>query len=335
MTLTVVALTLLAVALLGPVSHLLPRARWAAAEPRATLVLWQAVGLSAGLAVLGAAAAMAVAPLSDTLFGAFRVFATRVAAGEPTGGLGPFHTVLLLVAVVLTARLLGVLALSTWRTVRARGRHRRRSWSRPGPYPRPLRADLAATTATGVGSVGDAAGGAPEIASAERQSLVLDHPDPAAYCLPGGTPRVVLTSGAVELFDDEELAAVLAHERAHLAERHDLVVLPFAAWSKALPWLPAVRRSRAAVGRLVEMVADDRACAACDRAVLACALARFGVVSSAPDGALAAAGGGTVLARVERLLDPPRRSARLRWVLVASAITLLVLPTVALVTTNL
>ena len=331
MTLTVVALTLLAVALLGPVSHLLPRARWAAAEPRATLVLWQAVGLSAGLAVLGAAAAMAVAPLSDTLFGAFRVFATRVAAGEPTGGLGPFHTVLLLVAVVLTARLLGVLALSTWRTVRARGRHRRMV----DLVGRPLRADLAATTATGVGSVGDAAGGAPEIASAERQSLVLDHPDPAAYCLPGGTPRVVLTSGAVELFDDEELAAVLAHERAHLAERHDLVVLPFAAWSKALPWLPAVRRSRAAVGRLVEMVADDRACAACDRAVLACALARFGVVSSAPDGALAAAGGGTVLARVERLLDPPRRSARLRWVLVASAITLLVLPTVALVTTNL
>jgi Zn-dependent protease with chaperone function len=304
MTLTVVALTLLAVALLGPVPALLPRARWAAAEPRATLVLWQAVGLSAGLAVLGAAAALAVAPLSDTLLGAFRVFVGRVAAGEPTGGLGPFHSTLLVVAVVLTARLLGVLALSAWRTVRARGRHRRMV----DLVGRPLRADAG--------------------------SLVLDHPAPAAYCLPGGTPRVVLTSGAVEMFDDEELAAVLAHERAHLAERHDLVVLPFAAWSKALPWLPTVRRSRTAVDRLVEMVADDRACADCDRTVLACALARFGA-ASAPDGALAATGSGAVLVRVHRLLDPPRRSARLRYALLSAAALLLVLPTVALLATNL
>ncbi|BCJ29854.1 M56 family metallopeptidase [Actinocatenispora sera] len=312
MTLTVVALTLLAVALLGPVSHLLPRARWAAAEPRATLVLWQAVGLSAGLAVLGAAAAVAVAPLSDTLLGAFRVFFAHLLAGDPTGGLGPFHTVVLLVALVLTARLLGVLALSTWRTVRARGRHRRM-----------------------VDLVGRPLQPGPAAGAAERESLVLDHPAPAAYCLPGGTPRVVLTSGAVELFDDEELAAVLAHERAHLAERHDLVVLPFAAWSKALPWLPTVRRSRTAVDRLVEMVADDRACADCDRTVLACALARFGAAAHAPDGALAATGTGAVLARVDRLLDPPRRSARLRSLLLAAAATLLVLPTLALLTTTL
>ncbi|BCJ36009.1 hypothetical protein Athai_35120 [Actinocatenispora thailandica] len=318
MTLTVVALTLLAVALLGPVSHLLPRARWSAAEPRATLVLWQAVGLSAGLAVLGAATAMAVAPLSDTLLGAFRIFVGHLVAGDPTGGLGPFHTLVLVVAVVLTARLLGVLALSTWRTVRARGRHRRMV----DLVGRPLRPGPATGSAAGH--------------PAERDSLVLDHPAPAAYCLPGGTPRVVLTSGAVELFDDEELAAVLAHERAHLAERHDLVVLPFAAWSKALPWLPTVRRSRTAVDRLVEMVADDRACTDCDRTVLACALARFGAASHTPDGALAATGaGGTVLARVDRLLDPPRRSARLRYLLIVAAATLLVLPTAALLTTTL
>ncbi|HEY3501504.1 MAG TPA: M56 family metallopeptidase [Actinocatenispora sp.] len=299
MPVTAAALALLAVVLLGPVSHLLPRARWAVAEPRATLVLWQAIGLSAGLAALGAVAAVAVAPLSGTLFGALRRFAERIAAGEPTGGLGPVHTVLLLVAVMLGARLVGVLALSAWRTVRARGRHRRMV----DLIGRPLTAD--------------------------RDGLVLDHPAPAAYCLPGGAPRVVLTSGALALFDDAELAAVLAHERAHLAERHDLVVLPFAAWSAALPWLSTVRRSRAAVDGLVEMVADDRACLHADRTVLACALARFGA-AGVPAGALAATGTGTVLTRVRRLLDPPPRSRRLRYALIAVAATLLLLPTAAL-----
>lgn len=157
---------------------------------------------------------------------------------------------------------------------------------------------------------------------------MLDHPAPAAYCLPGAAPRLVLTSGALALFDDEELAAVLAHERAHLAERHDLVVLPFAAWSAALPWLPTVAASRSAVGGLVEMVADDRACLHCDRAVLACALARFGT-AGVPAGALGA-GSGEVLARVHRLLDPPPRAPRARYASYSLAATLIALPTAAL-----
>lgn len=304
MLVTATVLALLAGLLLGPVPRYLLRARWVVAEPRATLVLWQAVGLAAGLAVLGALAAAALAPLPGGLLGALPRFAAGIAAGEATGGVGPLHAVLLLVTVGLGVRLLVLLAAATVRTWRARRRHR----------------DL-------IDLIGR------PLANEVAGNLVLDHPAAAAYCLPGGAPRVVLTSGALAVLDREELAAVLAHERAHLSERHDLVVLPFAAWSVALRWLPTVRRSRGAVDELVEMVADDKACHHCDPTALACALARFGSsnAAAAPAGALAATGpAGATLLRVHRLLDPPARSARLRLALYATAAALLALPTLAL-----
>ena len=108
--------------------------------------------------------------------------------------------------------------------------------------------------------------------------------------------------------------AVLAHEHAHLAERHDLLLLPFAAWSNALFGLAGTQRVRTAVAQLVEMLADDRACLGRDRAVLAAALARVGVAGAGgatPSGAL----GSTdlaVLPRVQRLLEPPAPSWWLR-----------------------
>jgi Zn-dependent protease with chaperone function len=158
---------------------------------------------------------------------------------------------------------------------------------------------------------------------------VLAHPEAVAYCLPGTAARVVLSSGAMDVLDKAELAAVVAHERAHLAERHDLVVLPFAAWVTALPWLPGVRRARIAVATLVEMLADDRACAVCDRAALATAVARVGS-SGAPVGALAATGGATV-ERIHRLMDPPAPSVLIRLAAYVTAAALLGLPTLALV----
>ena len=298
---TAVALGVLAFALLGPVPAYLARARWTAREPRAALVLWQAVGLAAGLALLGAAAAAALAPLGGGLLTALRHVVTGLAGGRPVAELGPAHLTLLAVTVALGAWLAGVLLFRIAATMRARRRHR-------------LMVDLV---------------GRPWPDTAEdRHMRVLEHPAAAAYCLPGTDPRVVLTSGALGLLDDEELAAVLAHERAHLSERHDLVVLPFAALAVALPWLPGVWRARAAVAALVEMLADDRACAACDRVALASALARFGT-AAAPAGALAATGGET-LTRVRRLLAPPCPSRRLRLACYTGAAALLAVPTAAL-----
>ncbi len=138
-------------------------------------------------------------------------------------------------------------------------------------------------------------------------ALVVDYPSAAAYCLPGLRSRIVVSVGTLELLGRRELAAVLAHERAHLRERHDLVLLPFTALRRAFPRSATCTDAYRAVALLVEMLADDRALRGRPARELVTALARFGTagVCPAPAGALAA-GEGEVAARVTRLLQPVR-----------------------------
>ena len=116
---------------------------------------------------------------------------------------------------------------------------------------------------------------------------VLDYPEPLAYCLPGARPRIVITDGAIAALPPDELAAVLAHERAHALGRHELVIQPFVAWQRALPFLAAARQATAAVAELVEMLADDAAAKATSPRTGARALARVG--SGRPPGGGSAA----------------------------------------------
>lgn len=58
-----------------------------------------------------------------------------------------------------------------------------------------------------------------------RDTLVVPSPEPVVYCLAGRRPTVVVTSGALDALAEDELAAVLTHERAHLAGRHHLVLV--------------------------------------------------------------------------------------------------------------
>jgi hypothetical protein len=161
-----------------------------------------------------------------------------------------------------------------------------------------------------------------------------------AFCIPGARPLLVLSSGMVAELDDGQLAAVVAHERAHLAEHHHLYLLPFLAWRAALPVLPAATRALTAVRELVEMRADDRALASLGGADPRRTLARAIVVAAGggggvPDGALAVGGsavdGSAVGARVLRLLAPPAplpAAARLAALLAPGL--LLLVPTVLL-----
>jgi beta-lactamase regulating signal transducer with metallopeptidase domain len=132
----------------------------------------------------------------------------------------------------------------------------------------------------------------------------------------------VISAGALDLLDQAELAAVLAHERAHLRERHDLVLLPFTALLRAFRWSGVACEAHAAVALLVEMLADDRALRHRPARELATALLRVGAAGGvrAPTGALAVAdddAGGQVAARVSRLLRPPPRLPLPALVLVA------------------
>jgi Zn-dependent protease with chaperone function len=88
---------------------------------------------------------------------------------------------------------------------------------------------------------------------------VLEHPTPTAYCLPGLSRRVVLTQGTIDTLPETELEAVLAHERAHLAARHDLILEFFTVVHDAVP--PFVRSETALreVHLLIEVLADRAA----------------------------------------------------------------------------
>src|SRR5206468_10144529 len=55
-------------------------------------------------------------------------------------------------------------------------------------------------------------------------ATIVEHPQPAAYVVAGRRRRVVVTTGALDRLAPDELAAVLAHERAHANGRHDLII---------------------------------------------------------------------------------------------------------------
>ena len=260
------ALLLAVVVLLSTVvPQRLATAQWPARAPARGLLLWQAIGLAGGVLALEAGATVALAPYGDTQLDALRHLRSN---GPWWSWAAAFATL----AVFL--RLTTVLLASTARTLRQRHQHR-------------MLLDLVAVRSDEL-----------------RGARVVAHDVPVAYCLPGLRPRVVLSRGVLELLSDDEVAAVLAHERAHLTARHDLVILPFVALGATFPQLPAVRTARLQVALLVEMLADDRAVRRHDREVLARALYKVGT-GAVPVGGLAA-GGADVLVRATRLLEPAK-----------------------------
>jgi Zn-dependent protease with chaperone function len=138
-----------------------------------------------------------------------------------------------------------------------------------------------------------------------RGMSVVPSSSAAAYCVPGPGAVVVLTTGALERLQDDELAAVLVHEHAHLRGRHHWVVAAAEVLQLAWPWVPLFRLAHAEVSVLVEMLADDAAARASDRVCVARALVTLGTVG-VPVGTLGATGA-SPRERVERMLRPAQR----------------------------
>ncbi len=88
-------------------------------------------------------------------------------------------------------------------------------------------------------------------------AFVLDATRPAVYCVPGRPPTIVLTTGALAVLEPDQLAAVLAHERAHLAGRHHLLLALTRSLAAVAPGVPVFAAGTGAVARLAEMRADD------------------------------------------------------------------------------
>ena len=265
---------------------LLRRGAWTARAPRLGVLLWQAASVSfvATLVLGGLTLAVPATVLSGGLADLFAqcVMAVRDAYRTPAGA-GAAGSGLVLAAAV-TARTVGCLTIELRRATRRRRAH----------------AHALALVAHRDESLG---------------ALVVDHAALRAYCLPGRGATIVLTSATIAALRPAELAAVLAHERAHVRARHHLAVAAATALRRAFPRVPLLRAAADIIPVLVEMAADDTAARRNGRARVAAALAALAappsparlpiasVSAAAPSGALAAAGP-SALRRVQRLLRP-------------------------------
>ncbi|MGH7753644.1 MAG: M56 family metallopeptidase [Gemmatimonadales bacterium] len=274
-----VAVVLLGYALIlaAVAAPLLRRAGWVDRAPRLAVALWQALTVTvlASVAMAGLALTVPTVRVSGDLAELLRacVMALREQYASPGGAAaGATGAVLALGVLGRTGWCLGAAAL---RMVGERSAHRRVL-------------DMVARH------------------DEHRGIVILESAESAVYCLPGRRRRTVVTTAALQALDDGQLEAVLAHERAHLTERHDLILTLSRALAAAFPALRLFRDAAGETARLVELRADDVAASRTDRLTVAGALlavASGGAGHAVPSVALAA-GGADAAARVRRLIPP-------------------------------
>jgi Zn-dependent protease with chaperone function len=302
------AFTIVALVLVGPVPAVLARASWPLRAPRAAIVLWQSIALAAVLSAFSAGIAIASRLFVPGADG--RPSATITSEIDALGlPLWIVYVVVFALTLVVGGRLIVAVIQVAIATRRRRAHHR-------------MLVDL-------LGASGHTA---PEVCTkavcTKATGLrILDVDQPLAYCLPGVRSRVVVSQGTLTALADEEIAAILSHEQAHLRARHDLVLEMFTAVHAAFPRFVRSASALGAVRLLIELLADDAAVRAAGptplaRALVACASGRT------PSGALAA-GGPTTVIRVRRLGGRPN-SVPLAVTAYLAAAGVLIVPTIAL-----
>ncbi|MFF5016694.1 M56 family metallopeptidase [Streptomyces sp. NPDC001165] len=150
--------------------------------------------------------------------------------------------------------------------------------------------------------------------------IVLAHDQPDAYALPGRPQRIVVTSGMLRALPADERAVLLAHERAHLAHRHDRYS---ALGEMACALNPLLRGLRDQLGFALERWADEEAAqAVASRPLAARSLARAALAGTG-DGPTAALAylRQQVTARVRALQGSRPESRRSAAALSASLVT--------------
>ncbi|MBY4130311.1 M56 family metallopeptidase [Rhodococcus fascians] len=299
---TALVFAVLALVLAGPVPAVLARASWPYRSPRAALVLWQAIALAAVLSAFSSGLAIGGLLLVPGPDGRPTTAPTDEidALGLP---LWILYVVVLAITLGIGAKLMFSVVQVAVRTRRRRARHR-------------VLVDLL-----------DRNNSDENLFRGLRDAdiRVLDAAEPIAYCLPGLRQRVVLSRGTLASLSEDEVTAILSHERSHLRSRHDLVLEAFTAVNEAFPRIVRSKSALGSVQLLVELLADDTAVKVTGPTPLARALVTC-AGSTAPRGAMAA-GGPHTLIRVQRL-SGPGSDVRIAAVAYAAAGVILVLPTI-------
>ncbi|MGN6168504.1 MAG: M56 family metallopeptidase [Solirubrobacteraceae bacterium] len=142
---------------------------------------------------------------------------------------------------------------------------------------------------------------------------VITDPRPQAFCAGYLRPRVFISQPALDLLDDAELDAVLAHEQHHRRVRDPLRFACGYIFSQGLFFVPVLRPLFRRYADLAELDADGVAVrmGAGGQAALASALLRF-----------EASGAGIAPARVDALLGRPLDWRRPWWLMAASIASL-------------
>jgi len=104
------------------------------------------------------------------------------------------------------------------------------------------------------------------------QVWVVPTPDRSVYSLPTRRARIVISQGALDALSGDQLTAVLAHERAHIEQRHHALLWALHSLRGVLGWVPLIAAAAPAVATYAEMAADDDARRASSTRALAGAL---------------------------------------------------------------
>lgn len=148
---------------------------------------------------------------------------------------------------------------------------------------------------------------------------VIEHSAPYAFCVGGKRSRIVLTSALLTTLSEPQLDAVLAHERAHLGQRHHVALLVCRALFGSLsPVFPAFRHALPQVRLFAELSADDHARRHVGDHPLREALATLACLP-APAGSLAATATDLEV-RLRRLTGKHQKPNRIRSTVTGSAI---------------
>ena len=286
--------------ILGPA--MLARARWTARAPLLAIVTYLAAGWSviAALGLAGLTLAVHATALGGGLSDLIGACVHRLQATYGTPGGATVAALGLILAGAVAART-ALTAMAHFRTAERQALQH-------------------AQTARLVGQPEPTLG-----------AVVVEHAQPAVYCVAGRQPTVILTTGAVQALDPGQLDAVLAHERAHLTGRHHWLLAMARIGREVLPFLPLMRDAEEQVARLVELHADDAATRARDPRLLATALV---VLATAPSPAPTLAAGATdSVQRIHRLLGRGEPLGRARRHLLRATATALALTPVVLALT--